>query len=228
MVWGKISKVVYWCSFITFYSLRNIPCPTFTHGKLPQIITWQFHKQNILPGCNAKIKNPARSKIVQHQSESASHAPPPSKESKDQLLQPKFLKLFQWFIIWMWIVTAISAPQLPPKRIGTEKPRGKEQQFLRHWLRREGGLGGLLIDFFQPIYLAILIADTAYFTLYLQADIASKKITFMKESSNLPSADTRILPEILALHKDVEVKMMDAELMSLKEKLSTLMLLGVL
>ena len=74
----------------------------------------------------------------------------------------------------------------------------------------------------------------------------------MKESSNLPSVDTRILPEILASHmwglaKDVEpsrlnvvcwiktctafrtsVKMTDAELMLLKEKFSTLTLLGVL
>ena len=82
--------------------------------------------------------------------------------------------------------------------------------------------------------------------------IAGKKITLMKESSNLPSIDTRILPEILASHlwglaEDVEpswlhvvcwiktctafrmsVKMTDAEIMLLKEKFSALMLLGVL
>ena len=74
----------------------------------------------------------------------------------------------------------------------------------------------------------------------------------MKESSNLPSVDTRILPKILAsrmwgLAEDVEpsrlnivcwiktctafrmsVKMTDAELMLLKEKFSALTLLGVL
>ena len=51
-----------------------------------------------------------------------------------------------------------------------------------------------------------MVTDTAYFTLYKDSFklIASKKITLMKESGNLPSADTRILPEILASHKDVE------------------------
>ena len=49
-----------------------------------------------------------------------------------------------------------------------------------------------------------MVADTAYFTLYKDSFklIASKKITLMKERSSLPSADTRILPEILASHKD--------------------------
>ena len=94
-------------------------------------------------------------------------------------------------------------------------------------------------------------ADTAYFTFYKDSFnlIASKNITLMKESSNLPLAYTRILSEILASHKqgfakDVEpswlnvifwiknsmafrmsVKMMDSEPMLSKEKFS---LLGVL
>ena len=41
-------------------------------------------------------------------------------------------------------------------------------------------------------------ADAAYFILYKDSFklIAGKKITLMKENGNLPSADTRILPEV--------------------------------
>ena len=72
-------------------------------------------------------------------------------------------------------------------------PRGKEQQLPRHWLGREGGLEGPLTVFFLTYIFSHLLADTAYFTLYENFFklIAGHKITLMKESGNLPSADTR-------------------------------------
>ena len=106
---------------------------------------------------DAQIKNPARSKIVQHQSGSASHAPPPSKgliaptqilESAPELyhmdvgsdfLEPSHQSM-EVESAWPNTVAgpsqitvllpskrpaqdvlAVSAPQLPPKRIRAEK-----------------------------------------------------------------------------------------------------------
>ena len=106
---------------------------------------------------DAQIKNPARSKMVQHQSGSASHAPPPSKGliAPTQILESA-PELYQMDVGGDFIepsheslevnstqlnivagppqitvlipnkrpaqdVLAISTPQLPPKRIRTEK-----------------------------------------------------------------------------------------------------------
>ena len=61
-------------------------------------------------------------------------------------------------------------------------------------LTGEGGGPGQAANrfFFQPIYLAIIFAATVYFTLYKDSFklVASKNIDLMKESGNLPSADT--------------------------------------
>ena len=64
-----------------FYSLRSISSPTFTHKEnyhKPSFTILQTKQQCQI--IDVPIKNPAQSEIAQHQSESASHAPSPSKK----------------------------------------------------------------------------------------------------------------------------------------------------